>query len=284
MDGLPQAAIWGLGKVVAQEFPELRCVRVDLEPEGGFEGLLAELTQPGEEPQVAYRGGRRYVARLARIGRTRKPPRKNGRAGGCHLPGQRRINGLGLAVGGTAPSSAVPATSCCLAAAPRRLKQSGARHGVVLVGRGAQVASIVAKAKCRRSHRECASALVYLERPPLRSLPTPFGRRGDPCGRPATGAKEDGVLMHQNCGALCPGARPEGRGCLAAAPIYRGSSARFLCLVLFRGRAPWRAGAGEFMPPPMRSSTRLRTTAAPAGCRPWASPGRFGRHRLPPPG
>jgi len=66
LEGLPQSAVWGLGKVIALEHPELRCVRIDLEPGSGVEDLLSELGQSGEEPQVAYRGGRRYVARLRR--------------------------------------------------------------------------------------------------------------------------------------------------------------------------------------------------------------------------
>jgi NADPH:quinone reductase-like Zn-dependent oxidoreductase/aryl carrier-like protein len=67
LDGLPQATIWGLGKVIAQEFPELSCVRIDLESIRDIEPLLNELTQSGEEPLIAYRGGRRHVARLSRL-------------------------------------------------------------------------------------------------------------------------------------------------------------------------------------------------------------------------
>jgi acyl transferase domain-containing protein/ubiquinone/menaquinone biosynthesis C-methylase UbiE len=67
MNGLAQASVWGLGKVIALEHPELRCVRIDIETSGDVEWLLSELAQSGEEPLVAYREGRRYVARLVRI-------------------------------------------------------------------------------------------------------------------------------------------------------------------------------------------------------------------------
>jgi len=57
------------------EHPELGCVRVDLDPAGGDEGvkvLLEEILAPDEEDQVAYRGGQRHVVRLVRR-RSRNP-------------------------------------------------------------------------------------------------------------------------------------------------------------------------------------------------------------------
>jgi acyl transferase domain-containing protein/NADPH:quinone reductase-like Zn-dependent oxidoreductase/SAM-dependent methyltransferase/acyl carrier protein len=66
---LAGSPIWGLGKVIALEHPELRCVRVDLDPDGGIEqaGLLFdEIWHDEAEPQVAFRDARRLVARLAR--------------------------------------------------------------------------------------------------------------------------------------------------------------------------------------------------------------------------
>jgi len=68
--GLAQAALWGLGKVIAQEHPEIRCVRIDLDarsaPEADARNLLEELEQTGED-QIALRGAARYVARLRRL-------------------------------------------------------------------------------------------------------------------------------------------------------------------------------------------------------------------------
>ena len=68
-----QAAAWGFGLTLSLEHPELRPVRVDLDTgvdpeEPGM--LLAELAADGREGQVAFRGGERLVARLAR----REPP------------------------------------------------------------------------------------------------------------------------------------------------------------------------------------------------------------------
>jgi myxalamid-type polyketide synthase MxaB len=63
-----QAALWGLGRVIAQEHPELRSRLVDIDP--GLEAstmapeLEDELRAPGDENQIAHRGGERRVARL----------------------------------------------------------------------------------------------------------------------------------------------------------------------------------------------------------------------------
>jgi acyl transferase domain-containing protein len=72
---LGAAALWGLGRTIAREHPELRCTLVDLDPAASAEEvapLVAELGAPGEEDQVAFRGGRRYVARL--VPRGAEPP------------------------------------------------------------------------------------------------------------------------------------------------------------------------------------------------------------------
>nr|WP_233261551.1 type I polyketide synthase [Vitiosangium sp. GDMCC 1.1324] len=64
-----QAALLGLGRVIALEHAELRCGRVDLDParpEGEVGALLAELLGDDAEEEVALRGGERLVARLVR--------------------------------------------------------------------------------------------------------------------------------------------------------------------------------------------------------------------------
>ena len=64
---LSQAPLWGLGRVLALEHPELQCTRVDLDvmpAADEAEALLRELGWKDAEDQVALRGGARYVARL----------------------------------------------------------------------------------------------------------------------------------------------------------------------------------------------------------------------------
>lgn len=61
-----QASLWGLGAVLSNEHPEMRPVRLDLDPAGGdIELLLRELWAAPGEDQLAYRGQQRYAARLA---------------------------------------------------------------------------------------------------------------------------------------------------------------------------------------------------------------------------
>ncbi|NER52360.1 MAG: SDR family NAD(P)-dependent oxidoreductase, partial [Symploca sp. SIO1A3] len=61
-------SLWGLGRVIAQEHPELGCKRLDcdpnLEPTQIVEPLVAELLSEDVEDQIALRQEDRYVARL----------------------------------------------------------------------------------------------------------------------------------------------------------------------------------------------------------------------------
>ncbi|GAX39731.1 beta-ketoacyl synthase [Tolypothrix sp. NIES-4075] len=62
-----QAPVWGLGKVIALEYPELWGGMIDLAPESTFDEatkLLAEIEDSQGEDHLAFRNGDRYVARL----------------------------------------------------------------------------------------------------------------------------------------------------------------------------------------------------------------------------
>ncbi len=65
---LPQSLLWGLGRTLAFEHPELKTVRIDLDPndEDAARKLCQELLEPDDEDQIAIRGGERHVARLVR--------------------------------------------------------------------------------------------------------------------------------------------------------------------------------------------------------------------------
>lgn len=59
------AALWGLGRVVALEHPDLHCGLIDLDPlSSNIDQLTAELLAPDDENQLAFRGETRLVARL----------------------------------------------------------------------------------------------------------------------------------------------------------------------------------------------------------------------------
>ncbi|MFM2061665.1 MAG: hypothetical protein RLZZ507_1335 [Cyanobacteriota bacterium] len=64
-----QAPLWGLGRVIALEHPELKCRRVDVDQTQSsetLEALAKEILNPDDEDQIAIRGKERYVARLVR--------------------------------------------------------------------------------------------------------------------------------------------------------------------------------------------------------------------------
>jgi acyl transferase domain-containing protein/NADPH:quinone reductase-like Zn-dependent oxidoreductase/acyl carrier protein/SAM-dependent methyltransferase len=67
--GLAASTLWGLGKVVTLERPDLQTVLLDLDPgdgDSGVSSLLNELDSESSNEQVLVRDGKRFVARLAR--------------------------------------------------------------------------------------------------------------------------------------------------------------------------------------------------------------------------
>ncbi|MEH2207655.1 MAG: SDR family NAD(P)-dependent oxidoreductase [Nostoc sp.] len=69
--GLVQSPLWGMGKAIVREHPELQLRLVDLDTQENdrlsqnpLDELFAELTSPDEENQIAFRNGMRQVARL----------------------------------------------------------------------------------------------------------------------------------------------------------------------------------------------------------------------------
>ncbi|MGW3206159.1 SDR family NAD(P)-dependent oxidoreductase [Streptomyces sp. NPDC001135] len=121
---LAHAPLWGLAAVANAENPDVRCVLVDLDPDGpgaraDAEALCAEALRPaGDAVQIALRGGRRLVA-----GTTTVAP-GHGTAG--HTP-PVRPDGTYLLTGGLGALGLHTADW---------LVRRGARH-LVLVGRSA---------------------------------------------------------------------------------------------------------------------------------------------------
>jgi phthiocerol/phenolphthiocerol synthesis type-I polyketide synthase C len=64
---IAQSPVWGLGRVIDLEHPELACTRIDLEPGAGAneaELVLQELRARDRSPEVAFRDKKRFVPRL----------------------------------------------------------------------------------------------------------------------------------------------------------------------------------------------------------------------------
>jgi acyl transferase domain-containing protein/acyl carrier protein len=63
-----QSPLWGLGKVISFELPDLECIRLDLDPlqsnTASATLLVREFSGDGREDQIAYRAGVRCVHRL----------------------------------------------------------------------------------------------------------------------------------------------------------------------------------------------------------------------------
>ena len=67
IDGLLQAPLWGLGRVIVYEHQHLHCTLIDLDAapsEVCIDALCKEIWSDEEEDEVALRGDRRYAARL----------------------------------------------------------------------------------------------------------------------------------------------------------------------------------------------------------------------------
>ncbi|MEM8604352.1 MAG: beta-ketoacyl reductase, partial [Cyanobacteria bacterium P01_H01_bin.121] len=73
-----QASLWGLGRVITLEYPDLNCVCLDLDPavesQSAAQNLIQELLQPDQDDQVAYRDQVRQVARLTQLRATQEQP------------------------------------------------------------------------------------------------------------------------------------------------------------------------------------------------------------------
>ncbi|GAA6618282.1 type I polyketide synthase [Scytonema sp. NUACC26] len=68
--GIAQSPVWGLGKVITNEYPQFHCTLVDLDPGGNnnAQSLFAEICSHKltSGARVAFRNGQRYVDRLVR--------------------------------------------------------------------------------------------------------------------------------------------------------------------------------------------------------------------------
>ncbi|WP_406484925.1 SDR family NAD(P)-dependent oxidoreductase [Streptomyces sp. NBC_01563] len=89
-----QAMLWGFGRSLIQEYGQWRGALVDLPAGGGAraaEQLAAELLSDGTENQIAYRAGKRYVARLTRRHVPAADHSGTGPAPGSQAAGQGRF-------------------------------------------------------------------------------------------------------------------------------------------------------------------------------------------------
>ncbi len=71
LSGMVHSPVWGLGKVIALEHPELKCIRIDLEAQSTLKNkaeiIFKEIQTNSHEDQIIWRNQTRLVARLNRF-------------------------------------------------------------------------------------------------------------------------------------------------------------------------------------------------------------------------
>ncbi|MET0404867.1 MAG: type I polyketide synthase, partial [Cystobacter sp.] len=185
---LAQSPLWGLGRTLALEHPEVSTTLVDLEPSAlpdtsaEAAALLAELYSAPRGEQLAHRQGQRYAARLARhaMADTRSSsPRL--RADGTYLI-TGGLGGLGLQVA-------------------KWLVERGARH-LLLMGR--QAPGAAAQESLRALRQAGAAPLVVLGDVSQAGDVARVLASFDPAKNPLRGVMhlagvvEDGTLLNQD--------------------------------------------------------------------------------------
>ena len=185
--GISLSPLWGLGRVIALEHPDLKCVRVDLDPDDeDVQSLFEEITAGGREDQVAFRNGERYVMRLVwcHDARWDSGARQDDRP-------RRDPNGVYLITGGLGGLGLVVA---------RWLVETGARR-LVLAGRGAPSAAARGQiAELKDAGADVGVALVDVSDPQeVARLLDGIESHGAPLRGivHCAGVLDDGVLLQQ---------------------------------------------------------------------------------------
>ena len=225
-----QSPLWGLGRVVAQEYPDWWGGLIDLDPaappsEAAM--LVEEMSQRDGEDQLAFRAQDRYVPRLVRTDIPETPAELRGlRAEGTYLI-TGGSGGLGLRVAG-------------------RFFEKGARH-IALMGRtkpegpalekieelrraGAEVVTVQADVA---QEEQLARALAEIERamPPLKGIVH------------AAGVLDDGALLQQDWEQFARVLSPKVAGAWNLHTLTRRASLDFF--VLFSSLASLVGTAGQ---------------------------------------
>ena len=216
-----QAPLWGLGRTIALEHPELGCKLVDLDAAGDeatAEALARELVAESLEEEIALRADGRHVGRLvqsaaAARGKAAPAPRPVGPDGTYLITGG--LGGLGLSVAGW-------------------LVGRGARH-LVLVGR--QGAATPAQAEAVVALRAAGAEVTVAQadvsvREQIAEVLADVGARLPPLRGVihAAGVLDDGVLLKQDAGRFRRVMGPKGAAAWHLHELTRGAPLDFFVL------------------------------------------------------
>jgi acyl transferase domain-containing protein/pimeloyl-ACP methyl ester carboxylesterase/acyl carrier protein len=221
------APMWGLGRTVMQERPELGCTLVDLEPGAvALDTLMRELSTNDGESQVAWRTGSRHAARLVRAPAI---------AGDRPLP--LSIQGTVLLSGGLGALGLQVA---------RWLAQQRVPHLVLTGRRGANTpgaAEAVAELEALGT-RVTVAAVDVADREALKAvldaIPGDLPLRGVVH---AAGVLDDGVLAEQNAKRFAGVLSPKVKGAWNLHALTAGSDLAFF--VMFSSLSGLLGGAGQ---------------------------------------
>lgn len=197
VDGLVQAPLWAMTRVIGMEHPELRCTRIDLAADShasDVSAVVGELARDGAHDAVAFRAGERWAATLRRH-RATEAAAPQLRGDGAYLV-TGGLGGVGLLIAGW-------------------LVGQGARH-LVLAGRGAPSA----EARAAIEALERAGATVVIERADLaqRADVERLVARAQAGGHAlrgivhSAGVLDDGVMQQQTRERFCKVLQPKVAG------------------------------------------------------------------------
>ncbi|MEE9358244.1 MAG: amino acid adenylation domain-containing protein, partial [Sedimenticolaceae bacterium] len=191
-----QSSLWGLGRVIGLELPELKCVRMDLDFQPSEDEALVictELLHSDKEDQIVWRNrqNQRYVARLRYVQHSAKEDLPQQLLGTESCPQIKKQRSY-LITGGLGTLG--------LRAAEWLIAQ-GARH-LVLVGRSGsslQAKKAIAQIKKAGVHIE-TKKLDISDFKACNKLLNDFGSKFPALGGliHAAGVLEDGILMQQD--------------------------------------------------------------------------------------
>ncbi|HOV85964.1 MAG TPA: SDR family NAD(P)-dependent oxidoreductase [Syntrophobacteraceae bacterium] len=240
--GLFQSPLWGMGKVIPLEHPDLSCVRIDLDPEGAepVDHLFRELNRKeAREDQVAFRNGQRYVARLSLHNAVIGSSPCSEPASGSRIPLTFSADGSYMVTGGLGGLGLLTA---------RRLVERGARN-VILVGRnppGPEAAGRITEMERRGARvtvikadisdaKQVAEILDDIEAalPPLRGIIH------------AAGLLDDGILVNLTWERFSRVMAPKVNGAWALHALTASRNVSLDFFVLFSSAAAMLGNAGQ---------------------------------------
>jgi surfactin synthase thioesterase subunit/NAD(P)-dependent dehydrogenase (short-subunit alcohol dehydrogenase family) len=165
---MAQSPLWGLGRTIALEYPELWGGLIDLPPDDDAETaaqrLLRELKAGAGEDQIVLRGARRLVPRFVRALSTSLPPRRRLREDATYWI----VGGLG-AIGLKTADALVDAGARHLLLTGRQAPQSGDSAALQALSQRAKVVVLAADVA---SEADTTRVLAHLREhmPPLKGV------------------------------------------------------------------------------------------------------------------